>query len=123
MVCKNGHEFHDALACPVCAKDASGRMLVEFLERAIRNRERTYRTLDHVTVNADHWKRTLREQGVGTVEVEVPMLCGAVTPLAEVARAVQRIVKRSAEEQEYGKCRGCEARLAALASEAGTRSA
>jgi len=94
-------------------------MLVEFLERAIRNRERTYRTLDHITVNADYWKRALAKQGIGTLEIEVPMLCGAVTPLAEVARAVQRIVKHSTEEEAHGKCYKCEARLAALSAEAG----
>ena len=119
MVCKQGHEFHNTLACPVCAKSASAAMLVEFLERAIRNRERTYRTLDHITLSADYWKRSLAKQGVASVEIEVPMLCGAVTPLAEVARAVQHIVKHSAEEELYGKCSRCEARLAALSAEAG----
>lgn len=122
-VCRNGHTFDRAvsLACPVCAKESSAAMLIEFLERAVRNRERTYRTLDHITVNADYWKRSLQKQDVGTTEIEVPMLCGAVRPLAEVVRAVQRIVKHSAEEQEYGKCRGCEARLAGLSAEAGAR--
>ena len=122
-VCRNGHTFDRAvsLACPECAKSASAAMLVEFLERAIRNRERTYRTLDHVTLNAIYWKYTLSRQGVGTLEIEVPMLCGTVTPLAEVARAVQRIVKHSDKEQEYGKCGKCEARLAALSAEAGAR--
>lgn len=123
MICKQGHEFFDKLSCPVCAKESSAAMLVEFLERAVRNRERTYRTLDHITVNADYWKRSLQKQDVGTTEVEVPMLCGAVRPLAEIARAIQRIVKRSAEDQEYGKCYRCESRLVALTSEASTRPA
>ena len=120
-VCRNGHSFDSAksLACPVCAKSASAAMLVEFLERAIRNRERTYRTLDHITLSADYWKRSLAKQGVASVEIEVPMLCGAVTPLADVSRAVQRIVKHADKEQGYGKCYKCEARLAALSAEAG----
>ena len=122
-VCRNGHSFDGAksLACDVCAKDASVRMLVEFLERAIRNRERTYRTLDHITLNADYWRRSLAAQGVGVNDLEVPMLCGATVPLDEVRKAVQRIVKHSAEEDPHGKCYKCEARLAALSAEAGAR--
>jgi hypothetical protein len=121
MVCKQGHEFHDALACPVCAKTASAAMLVEFLERAIRNRERTYRTLDHITVDVNYWRRVLREQGVGLNDLDIPALCGATVPLAEATRMMGAINRGSKDEQPHGKCRACEARLAALSAEAGAR--
>lgn len=121
--CRNGHTFDSAatLACPTCAQAASAAMLVEFLERATRNRERTFRTLDHIVVNADYWRRVLREQGVGLNDLAVPSLCGAVVALSEIGRMVGRIHKTIQEEQPSGKCRKCEARLAALQSEASAR--
>lgn len=100
-------------------------MLVEFLERAIRNRERTYRTLDHVVVNADYWRRALRQQygndHLSLTDVRVPAMCGAMLALTDIARQQGRVLKAIQEEQTSGKCRKCEARLAALSSEAGAR--
>ena len=121
--CRQGHTFDGAatLACPTCAQDASSRMLIEFLERAIRNRERVFRVLDHCLVGPDYWRRVLREQGVGLNEIAVPALCGATVALSEVSRQVGRVHKAIQEEQPSGKCRKCEARLAALSSEAGAR--
>lgn len=119
MVCKKGHEFHDALACPECAKDASEGMLRDFLERAVRSREKTYRTCDHIVVNAEHWKRALRKQGVGLDELLVPSLCGALVSLAEVTRMIGRIHRAASDEQLKGKCPKCESRLIALTSESG----
>lgn len=123
MVCKQGHTFEDKLACPTCAEQASAAMLMEFLERAIRNRERTFRTLDHIVVNADYWRRVLRDQGVSLNDLAVPVVCGSLVALSEIGRQQGRIHRAMKIEQESGKCRKCEARLAALSSEAGTRSA
>ena len=89
-------------------------MLVEFLERAIRNRERVFRVLDHCVVGPDYWRRTLRGQGVGLDDLEVPVLCGATVALSEASRQVGRVHKAIQEEQPSGKCRKCEARLAGL---------
>lgn len=115
--CRQGHTFDGAvtLACPTCAQDASSRMLIEFLERAIRNRERVFRVLDHCIVGPDYWRRVLREQGVGLNEIAVPALCGATVALSEVSRQVGRVHKAIQEEQPSGKCRKCEARLIELA--------
>lgn len=121
MVCKQGHTFEDKLSCPTCAKDASAAMLVEFMERAIRNRERVYRILDHAVVGPEYWRRVLREQGVDLNDLAIPALCGATVALSEVSRQAGRVHKAIQEEQPGGKCRKCEARLAALSSEAGTR--
>ncbi len=114
--CRQGHTFDGAvtLACPTCAQDASSRMLIEFLERAIRNRERVFRVLDHCVIGPDYWRRVLREQGVSLTELEVPALCGAAVGLSEIGRQVGRVHKAIQEEQPNGKCRKCEARLAAL---------
>lgn len=111
-----------ALVCPTCAQQASAAMLVEFLERAIRNRERTFRTLDHIVVVPDYWRRVLRDQGVGLNDLAVPALCGATVALSEISRQVGRIHKAIRDEQPSGKCRKCEARLAALSAEAGAKS-
>lgn len=122
-LCRQGHIFDGAttLACPTCAQQASAAMLVEFTERAIRNRERVYRILDHAVVAPDYWRRTLREQGVGLNDLAIPALCGATVALSEVSRQAGRVHKAIQEEQPSGKCRKCEARLAALSSEAGAR--
>lgn len=112
MVCKQGHTYSDSLACPTCAQEGSARMLRDFLERAVRSREKTYRVLDHIVVNADYWRRSLAKQGVALNELYVPALCGALVSLAEVGRVFKK------PEQEHGKCARCEARLVALASEA-----
>lgn len=126
MVCKQGHEFEGKLSCPVCANEASAAMLMGFAERAIRNRERTYRTLDHVVVNADYWRRALRQQygndHLSLTDVRVPAMCGAMLALADMARQQGRVLKAIQEEQLSGKCRKCEARLTALSSEAGAKS-
>jgi hypothetical protein len=122
MVCKQGHEFHDKLSCPICAQDASAAMLVEFMERAIRNRERVYRILDHHIVGPDYWRPVLREQGVGLNDLAVPALCGATVALSEVSRQVGRVLKAIQEEQPGGKCRKCETRLAALSAETNAKS-
>jgi hypothetical protein len=89
-------------------------MLVEFLERAIRNRERVFRVLDHCVVGPEYWRRTLREQGVGLNDLAVPALCGSPVPLSEIGRMVGRVHKAIQEEQPSGECRKCEARLAGL---------
>jgi hypothetical protein len=123
MICKKGHEFHDKLSCPTCAAESSAAMLREFLERAIRNRERVFRVLDHCIVGPDYWRRVLREQGVGLNDIAVPALCGATVALTEVSRQVGRVHKAIQEEQPNGKCGRCEARLLALAKLAGTSSA
>ncbi len=122
MICKQGHTFENKLSCPTCAQEASAAMLVEFLERAIRNRERVFRVLDHCVVGPDYWRRTLREQGVGLNDLAVPALCGSPVSLSEIGRMVGRVHKAIQEEQPSGKCRKCEARLVALASEADAKS-
>lgn len=90
-------------------------MLNDFLERAMRSREKTYRSCDHIVVSAEYWRRTLGKQGVALNELMVPALCGAPLSLAEVGRAVKK------EEQDKGKCPKCESRLVALTSESGQR--
>jgi hypothetical protein len=96
-------------------------MLRDFLGRAVRNREKTYRTCDHIVVNADHWRRALSKQGVGLNEIRVPAVCGALVALSEVQRMIARVHRGTDKEQAYGKCAKCESRLVALTSESGAQ--
>jgi hypothetical protein len=91
-------------------------MLVDYMERGIRLREQTHRTLDHIVINAGYWRRILRDQGVALNELAVPAVCGALVALAEIGRMVVGINRASKDEQPKEKCAKCEARLVELSN-------
>src|ERR1035437_5987 len=108
MICKQGHEFYDALVCPVCAQKSSEWMLLKIMERGACSKERVFCILDHIVINTDYWRYVLRGLGI-SLSLKVPSLCGSLFTLSEMRSGETRIIRKGVKEQPAGKCASCEA--------------